>query len=166
MHVAQLSLYSHARRYSIDIHSSLFVAALSPIKTRVQIFYFFEVAKMITAAIALATQGSDSEVVRLSVKAFRKHFTLLGALLGLNSPHQEHLSSPPSSISSLCSVSPGLATSKPAFVCADGGVLRTALVSPAATVSVRSSPLKHVAMSMAVVVAAVAAAAAVSATVA
>lgn len=41
---------------------------------------------MITALIALATEGSDSEVVRLSVKAFRQHLTLLGALLGLNSP--------------------------------------------------------------------------------
>lgn len=42
-------------------------------------------AKLITAAIALATHGSDSEVVRLSAKAFRKHFILLGGLLGLDS---------------------------------------------------------------------------------
>lgn len=47
--------------------------------------------KLVTAAMALATQGPDSEVVRLSVKAFRKHFTLLGGLMGLNS-----LSSSPS----------------------------------------------------------------------
>lgn len=38
-----------------------------------------------TAAMTFFTQGSDSEVVRLSAKAFRNHITLLGHLLGLNS---------------------------------------------------------------------------------
>lgn len=52
-----------------------------------QIYYFFELAKLVTALIALATEGPDSEVVRLSVKAYRKHLTLLGGLLGLNSFH-------------------------------------------------------------------------------
>lgn len=52
-----------------------------------QIYYFFELAKLLTALIALATKGPDSEVVRLSVKAFRKHLRLLGGLLGFNSFH-------------------------------------------------------------------------------
>eukprot|EP00903_Cladosiphon_okamuranus_P008536 g8195.t1 len=49
------------------------------------IYYVFEVAKMMTVVMTFFTQGSDSEVVRLSVKAFRNHITLLGHLLGLNS---------------------------------------------------------------------------------
>lgn len=40
---------------------------------------------MMTAVIVLFTHGSDSEVVRLSAKAFHSHITLFGHLLGLNS---------------------------------------------------------------------------------
>lgn len=69
---------------------SKFLAAPRPrINARLQIYSFFELAKFVTALIALATKGPDSEVVRLSVKAFRKHLTLLGGLLGFNSLHQE-----------------------------------------------------------------------------
>ncbi|CAN0329189.1 unnamed protein product, partial [Ectocarpus fasciculatus] len=50
------------------------------------IYYVFEAAKMMTAAVAFFTQGRDSEVVRLSVRAFRSHLALLGQLLfGLSS---------------------------------------------------------------------------------
>eukprot|EP00752_Nemacystus_decipiens_P006666 g5993.t1 len=49
------------------------------------VYYVFEVAKMMTAVMAFFTQGSDSEVVVLSFKAFRNHVTLLGHLLGFNS---------------------------------------------------------------------------------
>eukprot|EP00904_Undaria_pinnatifida_P003715 jgi/Undpi1/13344/HiC_scaffold_8.g03003.m1 len=49
------------------------------------IYFVFEVAKMLTAVLAFFTQGGDSEVVRLSVKAFRSHLSLLGRLLGLSS---------------------------------------------------------------------------------
>ncbi|CAN0316640.1 unnamed protein product, partial [Ectocarpus sp. 4 AP-2014] len=45
------------------------------------IYYVFEAAKMMTAAAAFFTEGRDSEVVRLSVRAFRSHLALLGQLL-------------------------------------------------------------------------------------
>ncbi len=54
---------------------------------------------MMTAVIALFTQGRDNEVVRLSAKAFHSHLTLLGSLLGLNS-----LVSPPVLFSNLAPV--------------------------------------------------------------
>jgi len=55
---------------------------------------------MMTTVIVLFSEGRESEVVRLSAKAFQSHITLLGHLLGLNS-----LASPPVLLSNVAPMS-------------------------------------------------------------
>ncbi|CAM9404981.1 unnamed protein product, partial [Ectocarpus sp. 8 AP-2014] len=70
------------------------------------IYYVFEAAKMMTAGVAFFTQGRDSEVVRLSVRAFRSHLALLGQLLfGLSCSSSSSSSAAPPALRSASSSS-------------------------------------------------------------
>lgn len=63
---------------------------------------------MVTVVITLFTKGSDSEVVRLSIKAFRQHLSQLGNVLGFSC-----FPSSPSSSSSSSSSDPSASEPNP-----------------------------------------------------